>query len=349
VGVLHNDYLNAKQNYGPIANVPFIENMFPALKDAFIPGSATQNYYYNWIVTNGLSDEDNLNLSDRQRIEGTNQCYSVTGCNTFFPLQAAGLPTWTNAAFSTYNAATVTLRRPLTKGFSFDFNFTWSHSIDNSSGAESAAGTSGAVLQDSFNVNGFKGSSDFDQRFNITANGLYELPFGKNKPFGGNANKFVDAIIGGWQVSTIFRYHSGLPTTITAAGVYPTNYEISALANLLPGAPNTFGKFIDDNGVPSLFPSTSASANYFQQPGGTTGERALVRLPGAVNVDLAVMKVFALPWEGHRLAFRGEAFNAFNHVNLYNPILDINNTSQFGEFQAAQPGRVIQLSLRYSF
>lgn len=65
---------------------------------------------------------DNLNLMDRQRIEGTNKCYSVTGCNRFYPLQAAGPPTWTKPA-----------------GFAFDFNYTLSHSIDNSSVAESGA------------------------------------------------------------------------------------------------------------------------------------------------------------------------------------------------------------------
>ena len=349
VTVLHNDYLAAGQNYGPIAPVPFIEDQFPGVANAFVPGSATQNYYYGWVVTNGLSDEDNLNLIDRQRISGTNKCYSITGCNTFYPFQAAGLPTWTNAAYADYNALTVTLRHALSSGVAFDFNYTWSHSIDNSSGAESGAGTSGAVLQDAFNVNAFRGSSDFDQRHNITADALYELPFGRNKLLARNANNLVNAIIGGWQVSTIFRYHSGLPSTISADGVYPTNYEISALANLLPGTPNRYGKFIDDNGVPSLFPSTSAAGNYFQQAGGTTGTRAIVRLPGVTNVDISLMKSFALPWEGHRISLRGEAFNAFNHVNLYNPILDINNTGQFGEFQAAMPARVMQLSMRYSF
>jgi hypothetical protein len=349
VSLLHADYLAAGQNYGPVAPVPFIENMFPGVANAFVPGSATQNYYYGWVNINGLSDEDNLNLMDRQRITGTNKCYTITGCNTFYPYQAAGLPTWTNAANADFNALTVSLRHALSSGFAFDFNYTWSHSIDNSSGAESGAGTSGAVLQDAFNVNAFRGSSDFDQRHNITADALYELPFGRNKRFAQHANRLVDAVIGGWQVSTIVRYHSGLPSTITAEGVYPTNYEISALVDLLPGAPNRYGKYIDDNGVPSLFPSTSAANHYFQQAGGVTGTRAIVRLPGNSNVDIAVMKTFNLPWEGHRISFRGEAFNAFNHVNLYNPVLDVYNTGQFGEFQAAMPARVMQLSLRYSF
>jgi Carboxypeptidase regulatory-like domain len=349
VGVLHNDYLAAGQTYGSIAPVAFIENMFPGLANAYVPGSATQNYYESWIKQNGLSDLDNLNQMDRQRISGTNKCYSVTGCNTFYPLQAAGLPTWTNAGYSDYNAGTLTIRRALANGFAFDFNYTLSHSIDNSSGAESGAGQSGAILQDAFNVNAFRGSSDFDARHNITADALYELPFGKGKKLLQGANSFVDQIIGGWQLSTIFRYHSGLPSTITANGAYPTNYENSALVNLIPGSTNNYGQFIDSNGLPSLFGNTSASGNYFQQAGGTTGTRAIVRLPGFTNFDISLMKTFKLPWEGHHLQFRGEAFNAFNHVNFYNPVLDINNTATFGEFQSASPGRVIQLSLRYAF
>jgi hypothetical protein len=145
------------------------------------------------------------------------------------------------------------------------------------------------------------------------------------------------------------RYHSGLPTTITSNGAYPTNYEFSALTDLIPGATNNYGHYIDNNGLPSIFANTSASGNYFQQAGGSTGTRAIVRLPGFTNVDASFMKSFRMPFEGHRLQFRGELFNAFNHVNFYNPSLDINSTSTFGELQSAFPARVIQLSLRYSF
>ena len=73
-----------------------------------------------------------------------------------------------------------------------------------------------------------------------------------------------------------------------------------------------------------------------------------VRTPGTNNFDLSLFKVIPIH-ERLRLQFRAEAFNAFNRVNLYNPILDINNTATFGEFQNALPARVMQLSLRYSF
>jgi hypothetical protein len=349
VGVLHNDYIAAGQKYGAIAPVAFIENMFPGLKNAFVPGTATQNYYDGWINLNGLSDLDNLNMMDRQRISGTNTCYSRTGCNTFYPLQAAGLPTWTNAAYSNYNAAIFTLRRSLSKGVAFDFNYTWSHSIDNSSGAESGAGDTGAILQDAFNTNAFRGSSDFDQRHNITADVLYELPFGKGKSFLTGASKLVDEFVGGWQVAVIGRYHSGVPATISANGAYPTNYENSALVNLLPGGTNNYGLFTNNKGQPSLFANTSAYSNYIQEAGGSTGTRAIVRLPGLTNFDISFAKAFAMPWEGHKLQFRAEMFNAFNHVNFYAPVLDINTTSTFGQFQKDLGPRVVQLSLRYAF
>jgi hypothetical protein len=322
--------------------------MFPGLKNAYVTGSATQNYYESWIIQNGLSDLDNLNQMDRQR-NASGGCYSRTGCNTFYPNQEAGLPTWTNTGYSNYNAGIFTLRRSLSRGVAFDFNYTWSHSIDNSSGAESGAGDSGAVLQDAFNVNAFRGSSDFDQRHNITADVLYELPFGKGKKFMSNAGKIADEFIGGWQVASIFRYHSGTPATISASGAYPTNYEISALVNLLPGGTNNYGSFINNNGLPSLFASTTAYQNYFQQAGGSTGTRAIVRLPGLTNFDFSFSKSFAMPWEGHRLQFRAEMFNAFNHVNFYDPVLDINSTSTFGQFQKDIGPRVVQASLRYAF
>ena len=68
-----------------------------------------------------------------------------------------------------------------------------------------------------------------------------------------------------------------------------------------------------------------------------------------MNTDIAVAKAFTLPWENMRLQLRGEAFNAFNNVNFYDPVLDASNSSTFGEYQFAQPGRVMQFGLRFEF
>jgi hypothetical protein len=56
-----------------------------------------------------------------------------------------------------------------------------------------------------------------------------------------------------------------------------------------------------------------------------------------------------MPWEGHRLLFRAEAFNAFNHANFTNPSLNLQSPLTFGEFQGTMDPRSMQFALRYEF
>jgi hypothetical protein len=85
------------------------------------------------------------------------------------------------------------------------------------------------------------------------------------------------------------------------------------------------------------------------QDPGTVGTRGIVRVPGAVNLDMAVSKSFRMPWEGHRVSVRGEAFNAFNHVNFTTPNVSLATPSTFGELTNTAAARVMQFALRYEF
>ena len=169
-----------------------------------------------------------------------------------------------------------------------------------------AAGVGGGVIQDSFNPTNFRGSSDFDIRHNITANGVVELPFGKGKPMLGSAPGWLNQIVGGWQASTLWRFRTGNPLSISNGGIYPTNYLNSALGQLRPGASlpeNTAG--YNANGNPSIFRTTNTAAGAFMgQYPGTSGTRALIRGAGMSNFDLSLGKFFGLPWEGHRFALK---------------------------------------------
>ncbi len=225
-----------KANPGVIGTQPWIENLAPGLKDHFFAGSATANYYDLVYNQYAASDLDALNDLDRLRSTKFPNCMLVTGCNTVFAMQDAGLRMWSNTGFANFHGGTLTVRKALSKGIAFDLNYTLSHSIDNSSAAESGAGNGGAVVQDSFDFGAFRGSSDFDIRHNLSANGLAELPFGKGKAFLGSAPGWVNQFVGGWQISSVMRYRSGLPTTIQNNGVYPTNYLTSAIAIAKPGA-----------------------------------------------------------------------------------------------------------------
>jgi len=156
--------------------------------------------------------------------------------------------------------------------------------------------------------------------YRFAGGAVYELPFGKGQPFLENGG-ILSKIVGGWQISMISRYRSGLPSSLFYGGVFPTNFSFGAIA--YPISSYTYGtSTYDQKGNPSVFASTTASSNWLPMYAGSVGTRAAIRLAGLLNFDIAVAKAFQLPWENQRIQLRGEAFNAFNNVNFYDPVLD---------------------------
>jgi len=338
-----------QNNPSLIPNDAFVESMFPALKNYFFQGSASANYFYAiYGVYNG-SYLDTLHTVDREPgLYGTGtKCASRTGCFTFFPVQGSGNPTWMNAGEAAYHGGTVSIRRAFSNGLSFDLNYTLSHSIDNASGAESGEGEVNAAIENILNQKQFRGSSDFDIRNNFNGNILYQLPFGKGKLLFRNAPGWLDEIVDGWQISTIMRVSSGLPSDIQGTFAFNTSYWFPSLA--IPAGQFQEHQGIDAQGNPSLFANTNVINAFADQAPGQTGTRGIVRLAGITNFDIAAAKSFKLPWEGHMIQFRAEAFNAFNNVNFISPSLALYQPATFGEYQSTMPPRVMQFALRYQF
>jgi hypothetical protein len=355
---LHDSGLTEAQvaaNPSLVPILPFVEDLWPGLANLDFPGSASANYFSCVYNDYGGSYLDCLHAVDRNPSTawaGTSNlvgCAQIStyGCYTFFPLQGSSMPTWMNAGTAAFHALTFSLRRGLSSGLTFDFNYTWSHSIDDGSAAESGAGQQGAAIQNIFNTREFRGSSDFDMRHNVTANVLYPLPIGRGRTLLSGAHGWLNEIVGGWQISTLIRYHSGVPTTVGGELAYNANYWLSSLA--IATGPVSSGVHTDQNGYPSLFGNTSVSGLFADELPGHTGQRAVLRLPGMFVSDMAVVKAFPLPWEGHRLQFRAEAFNVFNNVNYSNPSLSLQAPGTFGEFQGVGDPRVMQFALRYEF
>jgi hypothetical protein len=251
------------------------------------------------------------------------------------------MPTWMNAGIAQFHGLTLSLRRAFANGLAFDFNYTWSHSIDLGSAAESGAGQQGAAIQNIYNVKEFRGSSDFDIRHNVSANFLYELPFARPR-----MARWMKAAAGGWQLSSVIRYRTGLPTTVAGDLAYNANYWLSSLAMVTGPVHTSMG--IDQNGNPSIFANTSASNSFEDELPGHSGTRAAVRLAPMFNTDVTLAKSIRLH-EGQRLQFRAEAFNVFNNVNFTNPSLSLQSPLTFGEFQGVMDPRVMQFALRLEF
>ena len=117
-----------------------------------------------------------------------------------------------------------------------------------------------------------------------------------------------------------------------------------------PGATMPESARYDQTGSPNIFGSTTAVQSFIGQYPGTVGNRAIVRKPAFFNTDVSISKYFKMPFEGHRLQVRGEAFNGFNNVNFTGtPQLSLATPTTFGQITSAADARVMQFAMRYEF
>jgi len=253
-----------------------------------------------------------------------------------------------NYGSSSYNGMLVSLRRSFSRGLQFDFNYTFSRSIDNVS---SVANTViGGLVCDATNFRICRGPSDFDTTHLFSAYGVYDLPFGKGRPFASGVSKGWNEVIGGWQVAGVLSAHSGFAFS-TNTGAFPVGFVFDSPA-VLTGPSSALATHIhDENGRIEYFANPTTALSALSNPfGGEIGNRNNLRGPGFVNVDLSLIKKFQMPWsEQHTITFRADAYNVSNHTNFSDPAANINSPT-FGQITSqANANRVLQLALRYDF
>lgn len=244
---------------------------------------------------------------------------------------------------SNYHSLSMRVQRRFARGFSYMGSYTWSKSIDQSSGARNHAGEE-QFPQDAYNLHNERGLSNFHVPHRFVTSAMYELPFGKGKAFL-NGGGFTNAILGGWQLSSILTLQTGSPYNVTAG------YDAGNRGyNSFPDRPNS-------NGVNGALSGDVRNANrwfdkaVFQRvPNGTLGSvgRNTMMGPGIFNWDASIFKTFQFR-ELHQLQVRGEFFNAANHPNL--GFLNANLSSAgFGTIRSTNTNmREIQLALKYIF
>ncbi len=362
---------NANTPERSVQKIAFWEDLFPGAKGAAgetgsapdIPArpTATQNIYDLYYANN---PNFIYALQSLDAPSAGSTCFpacSTLGPYAFWDDQFSSLYSWRSTGNSNYNAFQAMLRRHV-GGLLFDLNYTYSKSLDENSNAErvneyeqgtgigsfSAVGYSGQVIN-SWATQGLYGPSDFDTTHQINANGVYDLPLGRGKQFGGGWNQTEDAILGGWQLSGLTRWSSGYPFSISTYA-FATDYEQDGRAVLVGAAPKT-GVSIQ-NGVPNVFSAGPAASSAFRYAyPGESGERNNLRGPGYFGVDMSLAKVWKLA-ESQRLRFSWDVFNVTNAVRF-----DVGTLNQYllygttlGNFSASlTKPRVMQFGLRYGF
>ncbi len=231
---------------------------------------------------------------------------------------------------STYHGLQTTLRKEYSHGLTMLTGYTWARSMDTDSFDSKAS------------RNYRPGDRDYtrsiwDIRHRFTTSLTYDLPFGKSLA------GFARQAVAGWQTSAIITLQSGIPAAVLESPDRSGTGVIVSWAR-----PNRIcdGNLPPSQRRPERWFDTSC---FVQPPPNTYGNAGMhyLDLDGIATADLAILKNFPIR-ETHKLQFRMELFNAFNHANFGSPGF-VRGTSTFGVVTSAYPGRNIQFSLKYGF
>jgi hypothetical protein len=306
--------------------------------------------------TTALLELDYFGIPDANN--SNNAYYTFSGKPfTFYNPQFATLYMFKSMGTASYNALQVSLKHKMAHGVQFDFNYTYSKSIDLASDAERVGtiGGNGAQIQNAWDPGQFRAVSDYDATHQFNADWVADLPFGRGRWVGRNSNRALDAVIGGWQLSGLLRLTSGFPFNVTNGYQWPTDWDLSGNGYLTgPVKTGVYHNSSDPSVVNVFATGSSAQASFHEPFPGEAGQRNVLRGPGYFSLDAGLGKRWKMPWsEGQSVQLRWEVFNVFNAVRFdplsINATLDFSG-STFGQYTRLSTNpRVMQFALRYEF
>jgi len=243
-----------------------------------------------------------------------------------------------NVANSIYNALQVSVRR--SKGpLVLDVAYTYSHSIDDSS--DRYDGT----FVNSYDYAANRASSNFDQRHLLNISYIYSIP-------SFNMTGWKNEVLGGWQISGITSFQTGIPFSVTFPGINASGDNAGVANSLGSGSyPDLIG---DPHSSAINIPLITGPQLYnpaaFAAPEGLTfgnAGRNVLNLPHRTNFDMGIFKNFKIH-EQMGVEFRAEAFNIFNHTEW--EAVDASFTdSTFLHPTSAHNARILQFALKFLF
>jgi Carboxypeptidase regulatory-like domain/TonB dependent receptor len=261
----------------------------------------------------------------------------------------------TSTGIQNYDALQLSFQQRFSRGLAFQANYTWSKCLTNNQGyygrygdaAGSQASADVAFQAYVYNTSLDYGFCDHDVTNVFNGYLTYDLPFGHNKMFGQNANKVVTAILGDWQLNTIFTIHGGFPISmLDFSGDAGTGSAQGRPDCIAPSIQTPFKNY-SGGGYIWFDPSTMAAPPSNRL--GTCGV-STERGPGLRQIDVGLSKRFAIT-ERQNIEFRAEAINSFNTpiftVSGYS--IDIFNGSGEGVVNTSSGARNLQFALKYIF
>ncbi len=287
-----------------------------------------------------------------------NQSTYSTDFYTDQPLSSRPFPNWgvvntrANGATANYESAQLEIKHRTRAGLTFDSTYTFAKNLADNQGYTEGGGNgtsfagenSGSRTLDLYDLKHEYGNVFGTRKHRWITTAIYDLPVGRGRALGSNMNRFLDAAIGGWQLSSVFLWQSGPylspyfdggDPSGTGSGIIGRDQAPDLLRNPNLSNPNRNDWF--DLGAytcpatPGWQPGTSCligSAPQYGAPIGRFGNAgpAMVVGPGTVNLNAGLAKYFAVT-ERVRIKIEGSFTNVLNHTNLADPVLAIDNAS----------------------
>jgi hypothetical protein len=308
-------------SFVPTAATPFVSltNAYQAASGAVAPTSVAQNYKdsylqsYNFNIQQqfghsvglmigyfGSKGTDlNIERNYNQFINGVRPYPTLSSTSPIDPgMRLSNINVYESDGNSNYNGLWVRLNKSLSHGLTFETSYTYSKSIDyNSRNVE------GVTVQNSYNIRGDRGLSDFDARNRWVFSGVYSPHIGDSR------------LAGGWEFAVIAQAQSGNPTNI-----FTTNTTLTGIETIRPSVTGPI-----QTGYSPATNGNATNVTYVQNPGviynqgnafGNLGRNVMIG-PGFLSLDVSLVKntkiTERLNWQ-----IRADAFDILNRANLQN-------------------------------
>ena len=262
---------------------------------------------------------------------------------------------------SNYNALSVVLQERFTNGLQAQLNYTWSKCLSDTPGfygqyGDNVSTEAQTIAGWAFPQNPYDQMGDYGrcpQNIAQLFNGyvVYELPYGHGRKYGSEVNGVVNAIAGGWRVSSSFIFHSGFAQTIFASSDTSGTGGFSTRADCVAGVPSKIPMTFDPvtHGFTFLNPlavTTPATGTFGNCPVGAFDG------PGLKTANISLAKDFSIT-ERQSLEFRVDMTN-FTNTPIFNFGQEYSGqhtagASNYGEIFTSQGARNIQFALKYRF
>jgi Carboxypeptidase regulatory-like domain len=261
-----------------------------------------------------------------------------------------------STGFQTYHALQAVLQKRISNGLEGQVAYTWSHCLTNNSGYYGSWGSAtqatpgSPYYQNLYDPHADYSSCYFDSKNILAAYATYDLPIGKGKMIGNNMNSVVNAVVGGWQASTIVSLHSGFPLAVYEATDVSNTNSRGIRPNCISSQMQVFGRKASVNkGAFQGYQYLSAAG--YAEPAANTFGNCPLQGPqtgaGYADTDIGLSKSVHIT-ESKYFQFRGDFLNAFNNVQLGHPNTNF-PSSTFGLVNTSQPARNIQFAFKFYY